>query len=196
MQTTHDAEEPATMPHDSPLPRIQSLGNVEGSLTLNELTDAEIAKQLQEAIAKADSAHDIDWNAPGVLRYHVLQNRSFFVAKEVMKKSGFDLQQKQFAKEVSEKKDDNSSKPVGGKKEATAKYEKEKEELRLSLKIIHNDGSEVNYEPLSKKLPIVSWEYQLMGKMEAKDMEDLILVVTTARRVSTAKEINIKKEVD
>nr|GEU57232.1 hypothetical protein [Tanacetum cinerariifolium] len=245
MQTTHDAEEPAIMPHDSPLPRFQSLRSVEGSLTLNELTvlctklpkrvedlqsnlqqtkltygatytklilmgrkiaeidenpsislvqdegtlwiqedseiqgrasvdteilldqeeptelvedlgsgekgekeistvipevstvaenlvyirrsvekrkdkekaimkedkyvqkkDAEIAKQLQEAIAKADSAHDIDWNDPAVLRYHALQNRSFSVAK-------------QFAKEVSEKKDDSSSKPVGRSKKKT-----------------------------------------------------------------------------
>nr|GEV50229.1 hypothetical protein [Tanacetum cinerariifolium] len=364
MQTTHDVEEPATMPHDSPFPRVQSLGSVEGSLTLNELTvlctklskmvedlqydlqqtkltygaaytklilrvkkldhkvktsqhrrraivvlsddkedledpskqgrkiaeidenpfislptelvedfgsvekgekeisivipevssatenlvyirrsaenrkdkgkaimkedksvqkkDAEIAKQLQEAIVEADSSHDIDWNDPAVLRYHALQNRSFSVAevrknmcmylknqggykqshfkgmryedirlifervwdqihafvpmdsdikKKVMKKSRFDLQQKQFAKEVSKKKDDSSSKPVGGKEEATAEYEKENEELRLSLNIIHNDDSEVNYEPLSKNFSIVSWEYQLLGKMEAKDME-------------------------
>ncbi|GJX40360.1 hypothetical protein Tco_0255350 [Tanacetum coccineum] len=38
MQTIHDAEEPATMPHDSSQPRVQSLGSDEGSLTLNELT--------------------------------------------------------------------------------------------------------------------------------------------------------------
>ncbi|GKB88379.1 hypothetical protein Tco_0960651 [Tanacetum coccineum] len=49
-------------------------------------------------------------------------------------------------------------------------YEKEKEELRLSLKIIPIDDSEVNYEPLSRKFPIVDWEYQLLGRMEAKDM--------------------------
>nr|GFC63782.1 hypothetical protein [Tanacetum cinerariifolium] len=117
-----------------------------------------------------------------------------------MKKSGFDLQQKQFAEEVSEKKDGSSSNPVGGSRkktvsknkigakldeesakrqklkdfteeEATARYEKEKEELRLSLKIIHNDDNKVNYELLSRKFPIVSWEYQLLEKMEAKDME-------------------------
>ncbi|GJY79455.1 hypothetical protein Tco_0485256 [Tanacetum coccineum] len=29
---------------------------------------------------------------------------------------------------------------------------------------------EVDYEPLSRKFPIVNWEYQLLGKMEAKDM--------------------------
>ncbi|GJT87150.1 hypothetical protein Tco_1068867 [Tanacetum coccineum] len=54
--------------------------------------------------------------------------------------------------------------------EEAAEYEKEKEELRLSLKIISNDDSEVNYEPLSRKFPIVNWEYQLLGKMEAKDI--------------------------
>ncbi|GKE45145.1 hypothetical protein Tco_1472429 [Tanacetum coccineum] len=38
MQTTHVAEEAATMPHDSPLPRVHSLGSDEGSMTLNQLT--------------------------------------------------------------------------------------------------------------------------------------------------------------
>ncbi|GJZ46588.1 hypothetical protein Tco_0594184, partial [Tanacetum coccineum] len=37
MQTTHDAEEPATMTHDSSHPRVQSLGSDKGSLILNEL---------------------------------------------------------------------------------------------------------------------------------------------------------------
>nr|GFA42588.1 retrovirus-related Pol polyprotein from transposon TNT 1-94 [Tanacetum cinerariifolium]GFA44504.1 retrovirus-related Pol polyprotein from transposon TNT 1-94 [Tanacetum cinerariifolium]GFA44512.1 retrovirus-related Pol polyprotein from transposon TNT 1-94 [Tanacetum cinerariifolium] len=217
--------------------------------------DAEIVKQLQEAIAEVDSTHDIYWNDHAVLRYHALQNRSSSIAevrknmcmylknqggykqsnfkemsykdiriifervwdqihafvtmdseieKEVMQKSEFDLQQKQFAKEVSEKKDNNSSKLIGGSRkktvakkiigakldeesakrqklkdvteeeEATTEYEKEKEELRLSLKIIHNDDSEVNYEPLSKKFPIVSWENQLLENMEAKDMEEKV----------------------
>ncbi|GKF20684.1 hypothetical protein Tco_0069322, partial [Tanacetum coccineum] len=54
--------------------------------------------------------------------------------------------------------------------EEAAEYEKDKEELRLSLKIISNDDNEVNYEPLSRKFPIVNWEYQLLGNMEAKDM--------------------------
>ncbi|GJT72550.1 hypothetical protein Tco_1031836 [Tanacetum coccineum] len=54
--------------------------------------------------------------------------------------------------------------------EEAAEYEKKKEELMLSLKIISNDDSEVNYEPLSRKFPIVNWEYQLLGKMEEKDM--------------------------
>ncbi|GJV50440.1 hypothetical protein Tco_1440652 [Tanacetum coccineum] len=36
--------------------------------------------------------------------------------------------------------------------EEAAEYEKEKEELRLSLKIISGDDSEVNYEPLSRRI--------------------------------------------
>ncbi|GJS55523.1 hypothetical protein Tco_0628885 [Tanacetum coccineum] len=39
MQTTHDAEEPVTMPHDSPLPRGHTLGSAEGKMQLNELMD-------------------------------------------------------------------------------------------------------------------------------------------------------------
>ncbi|GKF27896.1 hypothetical protein Tco_0094238, partial [Tanacetum coccineum] len=38
MQTIHDAEEPANMPHDLSQLRVQSIGSDEGSLTLNELT--------------------------------------------------------------------------------------------------------------------------------------------------------------
>ncbi|GKC04212.1 hypothetical protein Tco_0995822 [Tanacetum coccineum] len=37
MQHIHDEEEPATFPHDSSQPRVQSLGSDEGSLTFNEL---------------------------------------------------------------------------------------------------------------------------------------------------------------
>ncbi|GJS83515.1 retrovirus-related pol polyprotein from transposon TNT 1-94 [Tanacetum coccineum] len=36
--------------------------------------------------------------------------------------------------------------------------------------IIKERASKVNYEPLSKKIPIMNWEYQLLGKMEEKDM--------------------------
>ncbi|GJX03461.1 hypothetical protein Tco_0189377, partial [Tanacetum coccineum] len=38
MQITHVAEEAATLPHDSPLPRVYSLRSDEGSMTLHELT--------------------------------------------------------------------------------------------------------------------------------------------------------------
>ncbi|GKA03866.1 hypothetical protein Tco_0676647 [Tanacetum coccineum] len=74
-----------------------------------------------------------------------------------------------------------SAKDVTG--EEAAEYEKEKEEHRLSLKIISNDDSEVIYEPLSKKISIVNWEYQLLGKMEEKDM--YVYKLTRANRSSS-----------
>ncbi|GKF42757.1 hypothetical protein Tco_0126099 [Tanacetum coccineum] len=50
----------------------------------------------------------------------------------------------------------DSEKEAHKPEEKTAEYEKEKEELRLSLKIIPNDDSKVDYEPLSRKFPIVN----------------------------------------
>ncbi|GJW69952.1 hypothetical protein Tco_0126869 [Tanacetum coccineum] len=296
IQTSHGAEEPATMPYDSSHPRVQSFGSDEGSLTLNELTilcttlskkvedlqsdlqqtkltygaaytklimrvkklehkgriiteidqnpsislvqdegtswmqeDAEIQgrtsadteilldqkeptelvedlgsgekarqeqeksdlekaldlqKQLderKEVVAKADPAHVIDWSDPTVLRYHALQNRSFFVAevrknmcmylknqggykqshfkgmsyedvrlifervwdqnhafvpkdseieKEVMKRPGFDLQQKQPAKRQ------KIGEVSGSGEEQSAEKEVSKEELQKMLLIV------------------------------------------------------------
>ncbi|GKC41104.1 hypothetical protein Tco_1058826 [Tanacetum coccineum] len=54
--------------------------------------------------------------------------------------------------------------------EEAAEYEKEKDELRLSLKIISGNDSEVNYKPLSRRFPIVNWEYKLLGNVDANDM--------------------------
>ncbi|GJS02705.1 putative ribonuclease H-like domain-containing protein [Tanacetum coccineum] len=338
MQTTHDAEEPATMPHDLPLPRVQSLGSIKGSLTLNELTvlcttlsktvedfqsdlkqtkltygavytklimrvkklehkgktsadikilldqeeltklvedlgsgekgekeisthnvpvstasaipkvstailerqvyirrsatkrkdkgkaimtesepeqattkleeqekyDLEQALELQkqldkrkEVIAETTQAHDIDWSDPIMIRYHALQNRSFSVAevrknmswdqnhafvpkdseikKEVIKRPGFDLQQKQLAKEEKEKKDDDSQQQAEGsrkktlarkragekKREESAKRQKmkdntEKEDLKEYLNIVPEEGMTV--ETLQTKHPIIDWE--------------------------------------
>ncbi|GJR32834.1 hypothetical protein Tco_1109066, partial [Tanacetum coccineum] len=56
--------------------------------------------------------------------------------------------------------------------EETTDYEQEKEELRLSLKIVPNDDDEVYYEPQSKKFPIVDFEYQLLGRLEGKDIDE------------------------
>ncbi|GJY28234.1 hypothetical protein Tco_0404001 [Tanacetum coccineum] len=57
--------------------------------------------------------------------------------------------------------------------EEAVEYKNEKEELRLSLKIISGDDNEVNYEPLSRRFPIMNWEYKLLGNVDAKDMQDL-----------------------
>ncbi|GKD19567.1 hypothetical protein Tco_1208725 [Tanacetum coccineum] len=49
LQTTHVAKEVATMPYDSPLPRVHSLGSDEGNMKLNELTV--LCKQLSTKVA-------------------------------------------------------------------------------------------------------------------------------------------------
>ncbi|GKA21414.1 hypothetical protein Tco_0701403, partial [Tanacetum coccineum] len=71
-------------------------------------TALELQKQLDEREEVVAQTHDIDWSDPAVLRHHTLQNRPFSIAedqnqafvpkdyeieKEVMKRSGFDLQQ-------------------------------------------------------------------------------------------------------
>ncbi|GJW00019.1 hypothetical protein Tco_1555270 [Tanacetum coccineum] len=55
MQTIYDAEEPATMPHDSSQPKVQSLGSDEGSLTLNELTLILRVKKLEHKVKASKS---------------------------------------------------------------------------------------------------------------------------------------------
>ncbi|GJX32442.1 hypothetical protein Tco_0242297 [Tanacetum coccineum] len=49
MQTTHAV----SMPHDSPIPRVHSLGSDEGSLTLNELTKLEKTVKISQARRRA-----------------------------------------------------------------------------------------------------------------------------------------------
>ncbi|GJW55217.1 putative ribonuclease H-like domain-containing protein [Tanacetum coccineum] len=72
--------------------------------------------------------------------------------------------------------------------EEAAEYEKENEELRLSLKIISGDDSEVNYEQLSRRFPIVNWEYKLLGNVDAKDMQDLNDLYSTPMEINMLVE--------
>ncbi|GJY46829.1 hypothetical protein Tco_0435892 [Tanacetum coccineum] len=52
MQTTHVVEEAATMPYDSPLLRVYSLGSDEGTMTLNELTSSKARRRVRLVISK------------------------------------------------------------------------------------------------------------------------------------------------
>ncbi|GJT53570.1 hypothetical protein Tco_0988624 [Tanacetum coccineum] len=164
----------------------------------------ELQKQLderEEAAAKVDQAYDIDWSDPAVLRYHTLQNRPFSVAeafilmgseieKEVMKRSGFDLQQEssKSVKEEIVQQDDviaeqavkESYRTTGGRRkkslarkraketlsEESAKKQKleddtEKEELQVYLNIVPKEES-LNIESLATKYPIVDWETPIL----------------------------------
>ncbi|GJV43912.1 hypothetical protein Tco_1428448 [Tanacetum coccineum] len=59
IQTTHVAEEAATMPHDSPLPRVHSLGSDEGSMTLNELMLIMKVKKLEHKVKSSKSRRKV-----------------------------------------------------------------------------------------------------------------------------------------
>ncbi|GJY03899.1 hypothetical protein Tco_0369839 [Tanacetum coccineum] len=52
MQTTHVAEEAATMPHDSPLPRVHSLLSDEGNITLHELAVKKLENRIKSSKAR------------------------------------------------------------------------------------------------------------------------------------------------
>ncbi|GJU17942.1 hypothetical protein Tco_1145908 [Tanacetum coccineum] len=158
-------------------------------------TALELKKQLderEEVAAKVDQAHDNDWSDPAVLRYHTLQNRSFFVAenqafipkdfeieKEVMKRSGFDLQQEfvkkdealSFAhkqpargsrkKSLARKRARETLSEESAKKQ-TLEDDTKKEELQVYLKIVPEEES-LNIESLATKYRIVDWETQILA---------------------------------
>ena len=47
----------------------------------------------------------------------------------------------------------------------------EEEKLTTFLTIVPLDEEKMDYDTLNKKYPIVDWEYRLLGRMEARDME-------------------------
>ncbi|GKA81723.1 hypothetical protein Tco_0788415 [Tanacetum coccineum] len=145
--------------------------------------DAEIAKQLQEefdkarqeqeVVAKVDQAHNIDWSNPAVIRYHALKNRSFSKAeildlylkeypkdseieKEVMKRPGFDFQQKSSKKRSREDSDEDNAKKQ--KLEDDAK----KKKLRDNMDIVLRDDIAIDVESLATKYPIVDWKTHVL----------------------------------
>ncbi|GKA19403.1 hypothetical protein Tco_0699318 [Tanacetum coccineum] len=116
------------------------------------------------------------------------QNHAFVpkdskIEKEVMKRPGFDLQQKQPAEEEKLKKNDDSSKPSGGNRKKTlarkrasekqseegAKRQKmeddiEKEELKAYLDIVPGEKFAMDVESLSTKYPIVDWKTHILAE--------------------------------
>ncbi|GKA85387.1 hypothetical protein Tco_0807041, partial [Tanacetum coccineum] len=114
------------------------------------------------------------------------QNQAFVpkdseIEKEVMKRPGFDLQQKQPAEEEKLQKNDDSSKPSGGSRKKTlarkrasekqseegAKRQKmeddtEKEELKAYLDIVPGEEFAMDVESLSTKYPIVDWKTHIL----------------------------------
>nr|GEY42128.1 integrase, catalytic region, zinc finger, CCHC-type, peptidase aspartic, catalytic [Tanacetum cinerariifolium] len=121
----------------------------------------ELQKPLDERKEdKGDQAHDIDWSDPSVLRYHALQNRpfskaksmgskSYFVPKdyeiekEVMKRSGFDLQQESLKKQ---KLDEQA--------EGQIDSDQEEDEMKKYINIVPDEEIAIDAIPLATK-PLV-----------------------------------------
>ncbi|GJU67440.1 hypothetical protein Tco_1253699 [Tanacetum coccineum] len=166
-----------------------------------------VARQEQEVVAKADQAYDIDWSDLAMLRYHALQNRSFYVAevrknicmylknqggyklshfkgmsyedirpifervwdqnnafvpkdskieKEVMKRPGFDFQQKSSKKRSREDSDEDNAKKQKLEDDA------EKKELRDSMDVVLRNEIAIDVESLATKYPIVDWKTHVL----------------------------------
>nr|GEW78325.1 hypothetical protein [Tanacetum cinerariifolium] len=129
--------------------------NLKKALKLQKLLD-----QREEDVDKADQTQDIDWNDREVLRYHALQYRvfskaeDFEITKEVMKRSGFNLQQESLKKQ---KLDEQTEEEV----EAQADTDQEIEEMKLYMKIVPDEEIEIDAIPLATK-PLVIVEYKIV----------------------------------
>ncbi|GKC66576.1 hypothetical protein Tco_1099174, partial [Tanacetum coccineum] len=121
------------------------------------------ARQEQEVVAEADQAHDIDWSAPAVLRYHAVQNRSLSKAKdseiekEMMKRPGFNFQQKSSKKRSREDLDEDNA------KKHKLEVDAEKKELRDSMNVVvPRNNIVIDVESLVTKYPIVDWKTHVL----------------------------------
>ncbi|GKE65997.1 hypothetical protein Tco_1520158, partial [Tanacetum coccineum] len=151
--------------------------------------DAEIAKQLQEefdrarqeqeVVAEVDQAHDINWSDLAVLRYHALQNRSFYVAKVRKnmcmylknqggyKQSHFKGMSYEDIRPIFERVWDQNNAFVP--KDSEIEKEKleddaEKEELRDSMNVVLRDDIAIDVESLATKYSIVDWKTHALTK--------------------------------
>ncbi|GJX45350.1 putative ribonuclease H-like domain-containing protein [Tanacetum coccineum] len=100
------------------------------------------ARQEQEVVAKADQAHDIDWNDPVFLRYHPVQNISFLKLNLVKR----------------------DQKKILMKTCKTTKLGMsfEKKSLRDSMDVVPRDDIAIDVESLATKYPIVDWKTHVL----------------------------------
>ncbi|GJS34568.1 hypothetical protein Tco_0532950 [Tanacetum coccineum] len=132
-----------------------------------EILGHEEAIRLQELINEEENQRivrdaEIAKYDPAVLRYHALQNRSFSVAedseieKEVMKRPGFNFQQKSSKKRSREDSDEDNAKKQKLEDDA------EKKELRDSMDVVPRDDIAIDVESLATKYPIVDWKTHVL----------------------------------
>nr|GEU76327.1 hypothetical protein [Tanacetum cinerariifolium] len=123
---------------------------------------------------KGDQTQEIYWNDHKVLRYHALQNKAFSKAedeihtfvpkdseikKEVMKKSGFNLQQESSKKQ---KLDEQTKEKV----KAQVDSDQEVEEMKLYMRIVPDEEIAIDAIPLATKPSvIVKYKIVIEGKI-------------------------------
>ncbi|GJS21697.1 hypothetical protein Tco_0450329 [Tanacetum coccineum] len=122
--------------------------------------DAEIAKQLQEEFGGCKQSHFKGMSYEDIR--HIFkrvwdQNNDFVpkdseIEKEVMKRSGFNFQQKSSKKRSREDSDEDNAKKQKLEDDA------EKKELRDSMDVVPRDDIAIDVESLTNKYPIVDWK--------------------------------------
>ncbi|GJZ02847.1 hypothetical protein Tco_0520808 [Tanacetum coccineum] len=110
---------------------------------------AEIAKQLQEEFDRARQVQEVDQN-------NAFVPKDSEIEKEVMKRLGFDFQQKSSKKRSREDSDEDNTKKQKLKDDA------EKEELRDSMDVVPRDDIAIDIESLATKYPIVDWKTHVL----------------------------------
>ncbi|GJU31384.1 putative ribonuclease H-like domain-containing protein [Tanacetum coccineum] len=138
--------------------------------------DAEIANQLQEEFDRARQEQEVvaeggykQSHFNGMSYKHIRpifkrvwdQNNAFVpkdseIEKEVMKRPGFDFQQKSSKKRSREDSDEDNAKKQKLEDDA------EKEELRDSMDVVPRDDIAIDVESLATKYPIVDWKAHVL----------------------------------
>ncbi|GJZ02340.1 retrovirus-related pol polyprotein from transposon TNT 1-94 [Tanacetum coccineum] len=140
----------------------------------------------QEVVAKDDQAHDIDLSDPVMLRYHALQNRSFFIAKVRKnlcmylknqggyKQSHFKGISYEDIRPIFERVWDQNNAFVPKDSEIEKEKQKleddvEKKEPRDSMDVVPRDDIAINVESIATKYPIVDWKTHILFKPNEED---------------------------
>nr|GEW48437.1 hypothetical protein [Tanacetum cinerariifolium] len=146
---------------------------VETLLNIKRKLQRQLDKR-EKDVDKGDQAQKIDWNDPTVLRYHALLNRPFYKAegmesslhfvpkdskikKEVMKRSGFYLQQERLKKQKLDQQTEEKKEEV----KAQADSDQEVEEMKLYMRIVLVEDIAIDVIPLATK-PLVIVEYKIV----------------------------------
>ncbi|GJX24842.1 putative ribonuclease H-like domain-containing protein [Tanacetum coccineum] len=153
--------------------------------------EIDIVRQEQEVEPEANQAHDIDWSDPagGYKQSHFkgmsyedirlifervwVQNHAFVpkdseIEKEVMKRPGFDFQQKSINKNDkikqagSSKKRSREDSDEDNAKKQKLEDEAKKEELKASIDIAPRDDVAIDVESLATKYLIVDWKTHVL----------------------------------